>query len=529
IVKSEMKKQHSTILAVVPANVDFKTQEVLSLCQKYDSEGKRTVGIITRPDTADNGQAITCVAIAKGERKDEVSIGHDWHVLRNRSTEELKNDTTVESRDAVEVDFLRQEPWVQLGTENLGVITLRTRLSKILLDAASQEFPKLADKISAKLLEITVESKRLGGDSMTDEQKRDIFYAGTEKLKKRTILYVSGDTLHDTSDHEASHAIHIRSRIVEQSELFRDRILKEGHSYVSQLEPPGINPNADLRTIAKGSRISAMGKLEPSSKTPKMEIQEAKKHLDELRGMELPGTFNPHHINIFFWQQSRNWNQIAMEHIVKTFRHCELYFEHATRMAFAPDPLLSEEPTFGNHEVIAQRVFRLICSDLEIMKGEAKKELGKLEIDRTHKQLNFNPKYMAENRQQRNAGNAKRSIEAVVKDPALQNKDSKGPVPELNPNTLAELQRRHTQDDRTEEEAENFLNAAWLQYKVIERHFMRKLVDITPNDRKIKSEVFQELVEEDRDLEKKKKNLKLRSEILQKCLDVLKGSKNGIS
>ena len=369
IMESEMKKQHSTILAVVAANIDFKTQKVLSLCEEYDSKGERTVGIITRPDTAEKSRAETYVAIAQGLRKDEVRIQYDWHVLRNRSSEELRNNTTIEDRNAAEEKFLREEPWARLGPENLGVVTLRTRLSKILLDAACREFPKLMAKTKAKLKELAAERRSLGGDDRTEEEKRHIFSVAAKNLKDRKSHYVKGVPQYDANHHhlDPSHPIHIGSRIVEQSELFRDRIMTEGHAYSSQLEHSGINPDADLRSIA--SHISAMEKLEPSSKTPQEEIQEAKKHLDELRGDELPGTFNPQHINDFFREQSKLWNQIAEEHIGKTFEHCKLYFKHATLLAFAPDPLRSEMPTFVNHQVVAERVFKLICGKLEKNEG----------------------------------------------------------------------------------------------------------------------------------------------------------------
>ena len=551
IVESEMKKQHSTILAVVAANRDFKTQGVLSLCEEYDSKGERTVGIITRPDKAENSQAETCVAIAQGLRKDEVRIQHGWHVLRNRNSEELKNNTTIEARNAAEERFLREEPWARLGPENLGVVTLRIRLSKILLDATSREFPKLMAKTKAQLKELAAERKSLGGDNRTEEEKRHIFSVAAENLKDRTSYYVKGIPQYDANHHhlDPSHPIHIGSRIVEQSELFRDRIMTEGHAYSSQLEPSGINPDADLRSIA--SHISAMEKLEPSSKTPQEEIQEAKKHLDELRGDELPGTFNPQHINDFFREQSKLWNQIAEEHIGKAFEHCKLYFKHATPLAFAPDPLRSERPTFVNHQVVAERVFKLICGKLEKMKEEAKRELSQIENDRTETQLNSLPKYLAEYRQQRNTRNANRTTDALVKDVVLQNKDLKRPIPELNPNTIAEGQRRHTQDDRTEEEAEDFLNAAWLQYKVcdtfprlfslvlinqqvmrdcyivniatqvVERHFMQGLSELTPEVHLLEDKMFQELVEEDKHLEQRKEELKRKSEVLQKCHDIL--------
>ena len=185
------------------------------------------------------------------------------------------------------------------------------------------------------------------------------------------------------------------------------------------------------------------------------------------------------------------------------------------------------------------------------MKEEAKRELSQIENDRTETQLNSLPKYLAEYRQQRNTRNANRTTDALVKDVVLQNKDLKRPRPELNPNTITEGQRRHTQDDRTEEEAEDFLNAAWLQYKVcdtfprlfslvlinqqfmrdcyivniatqvVERHFMQGLSELTPEVHLLEDKMFQELVEEDKHLEQRKEELKRKSEVLQKCHDIL--------
>ncbi|KAH7330496.1 putative interferon-induced GTP-binding protein Mx [Rhexocercosporidium sp. MPI-PUGE-AT-0058] len=516
-----MKKSNSTILAVVPANIDFKNQGVLALCEQHDSKGERTVGIITRPDMVQRAQAETCVAIAQGQRKDEVSIRHDWHVLRNRSSDELKNGTTIEERDAEERNLLSRDPWARLGPENLGIDTLRARLSTILFGAAGREFPVLAAKTKLQLEGLTARRELLGGDNRTVKEKQDIFYAATQSLINRTQFYVEGIYGQDTIHLGADHAIKLRARIVEQSELFRDRIFNEGHSYVSQLELSGLNPDADQCSIAKKSRVSPMKKLTPSSKAPEVEIQDAKKYLDENRGMELPGTFNPRNINDFFWEQSKPWNQIAEEHIGKTFEHCELYFKHATEMAFAPESLNENKFTFGSHLVVANRVFKLICIGLEKLKKEAKAELNKIENDRTKTQLNFNPKYMAEYRQQRNARNAARAINAVAKDAVLQNKDAKRPPPELNPNTLAELQNRHTQSDRTEEEADDFLRSAWIHYRVVERHFMRRLSELIPDVRDIEAKEFQRLVEEDKELEEEKDKLKQKSDMLQRCLQIL--------
>ncbi len=41
--------------AVVPANVDVATQEIVQLAEDADPKGKRTLGVITKPDLVDKG------------------------------------------------------------------------------------------------------------------------------------------------------------------------------------------------------------------------------------------------------------------------------------------------------------------------------------------------------------------------------------------------------------------------------------------------------------------------------------------
>ena len=41
-----------SILAVIPCNVDIATQEILKLAEKFDPDGVRTMGVLTKPDLA---------------------------------------------------------------------------------------------------------------------------------------------------------------------------------------------------------------------------------------------------------------------------------------------------------------------------------------------------------------------------------------------------------------------------------------------------------------------------------------------
>ena len=50
-----MKNPRSVILAVIPANVDIATQEILKMAKKCDAGGERTLGVLTKPDLVDRG------------------------------------------------------------------------------------------------------------------------------------------------------------------------------------------------------------------------------------------------------------------------------------------------------------------------------------------------------------------------------------------------------------------------------------------------------------------------------------------
>lgn len=41
--------------AVVPANVDIATQEIIQMAEDADPDGQRTLGVFTKPDLVDRG------------------------------------------------------------------------------------------------------------------------------------------------------------------------------------------------------------------------------------------------------------------------------------------------------------------------------------------------------------------------------------------------------------------------------------------------------------------------------------------
>jgi hypothetical protein len=43
------------VRAVVPANIDIATQEIIQMAEDADPNGQRTLGVLTKPDLVDKG------------------------------------------------------------------------------------------------------------------------------------------------------------------------------------------------------------------------------------------------------------------------------------------------------------------------------------------------------------------------------------------------------------------------------------------------------------------------------------------
>lgn len=79
------------MLAVVPANVDIATQEILEKAEDVDPEGIRTLGVLTKPDLVDKGAEKNVIDFVEG-RTHQLKLG--WHVLRNAGQADLQKPIT---------------------------------------------------------------------------------------------------------------------------------------------------------------------------------------------------------------------------------------------------------------------------------------------------------------------------------------------------------------------------------------------------------------------------------------------------
>jgi hypothetical protein len=139
MVLSYMRNPRSIMLAVVPANVDIATQEIIEIARELDSDGQRTLRILTKPDLVDEGAEDKIIELV--ERKPETQ-GLGWVVVKNLGQKDLQDSSKI--RDIEEEKFRSSPPWSRLSKQNYGIEALGWRLQALLASNVRREFPKVS-------------------------------------------------------------------------------------------------------------------------------------------------------------------------------------------------------------------------------------------------------------------------------------------------------------------------------------------------------------------------------------------------
>ncbi|RAH43516.1 putative dynamin GTPase [Aspergillus brunneoviolaceus CBS 621.78] len=309
VVQSYMKEPRSIILAVISAKNDYANQIVLRLAREADKSGNRTLGVITKPDTLVATSESERMFISLARNRDvEFRLG--WHTLRNMDSDQ--GTGTLAERDQKEREFFSRGAWAEMPASLVGISSLRTRLSKLLLRQIAAELPSLIEEIEATEDECTLQLRKLGEPRATlDEQK--VYLINISQSFQSLIKAAVDGTYNETffEDNQSTTGRHKRLRAVIQNlnEAFADRLNRRGNyrkitDNDSQLEP-------FTQTQVSVTRSGFID-----------HIQEL---MRQTRGRELPGTFNPMIVGELFLEQCRPWEVITHEHILTTWRAAQRF------------------------------------------------------------------------------------------------------------------------------------------------------------------------------------------------------------
>ncbi|CAG8503421.1 7610_t:CDS:2 [Diversispora eburnea] len=136
LVKEYIKKEQSIIIATITCRDEIDNQAIVTLAKEADPAGRRTLGVLTKPDTIERGTHDIWLKILRGEAH-KLSLG--YYVF-------------FESRD----------PWKDFMSDRIGVKKLRHKLSELLIQAIKRDLPKISKDAEEKLDE-AYETSALSG------------------------------------------------------------------------------------------------------------------------------------------------------------------------------------------------------------------------------------------------------------------------------------------------------------------------------------------------------------------------------
>ena len=196
LVADYLKNPRSIILAVVSAKNDIGNQIILRRAREVDPQGLRTLGIITKPDTLSKGSKAeeAFLALAKNE---DVVFRLGWHVVKNLDSGVTDSQPTPPfNREEQEASYFKNSNFKSLPSHHIGIISLRTRLSKVLFHQIRSELPRLVKDIESRISSSKAIRDKLGCSRATILEQKTFLIELSQSFQSICRAAVRGDYDH---------------------------------------------------------------------------------------------------------------------------------------------------------------------------------------------------------------------------------------------------------------------------------------------------------------------------------------------
>ncbi|KAG6311522.1 hypothetical protein E4U44_004204 [Claviceps purpurea] len=310
LVLGYVRSPRSIILAVVSAKSDFALQEITQMAREVDPEGDRTLGLITKPDALDVGSDSEASYVKLAQNNDVVfRLG--WHVLKNRDFK--MRDASSAERDAAEARFFSSGIWATLDPSNLGVGTLKPRLSDVLKNQILQQLPDLLHDVETAISDCTSVLNRLGTPRGSANEQRKYLLKVSRDFTNLMKAAINGEYKHPffgSAKTDEGYNKRLRARVQNTLTAFKE-VMRERGQQRKIVDDDAYQSGLGIRNVVRSDYI-----------------EEVKDLMERSRGCELSGTFNPLIIGELFAEQCQPWKDLTSEIETKVLQSVD-EVEHA--------------------------------------------------------------------------------------------------------------------------------------------------------------------------------------------------------
>ncbi|KAF1999016.1 hypothetical protein P154DRAFT_577402 [Amniculicola lignicola CBS 123094] len=330
--KQWISKENAIILAIINAENVEDNQRIIRLVKEIDPRGERAIPVLTKPDRLQGDEDAQNDRIEKILGEKRTFFMQPWHVLRNRTPDDLKNNNTTGLTDeqmiARDEEFFSKAPWNRLKTpdsKRWGIIHLRARLARVLADRMRKSVRPMGNGIENRLRELE------------------------RTLKMPSYLMGSDDDMRQTFRGTVAQAVWITNKGIEGKQedpffnynFFEKQVEnskekgKDGKSIkpVLKLEPRMIRGRLNIlydefeevmRTKAHNPAL-VWPYDAPDDDEAYLEVAMQILKLDS--GTEFPDLMDPQRINPLFHNYTRKWKGFADKLVGKAQNLCTEFLE----------------------------------------------------------------------------------------------------------------------------------------------------------------------------------------------------------
>ncbi|KAG1785552.1 P-loop containing nucleoside triphosphate hydrolase protein [Suillus plorans] len=150
-----IEKKNTIILTTIPMSDDMENQQSMSLARAADPNGKRTIGVLTKPDTLGTGainQRRKWVEIIEG-RSEEHTLKHGFYCVRlPDDSERAQRLSRAESQRRAAEYFDTTSPWKDVTERHrFGIPGFVSDISRLLIQLIEETLPCLREDVDTLL------------------------------------------------------------------------------------------------------------------------------------------------------------------------------------------------------------------------------------------------------------------------------------------------------------------------------------------------------------------------------------------
>ncbi|KAF9483003.1 hypothetical protein BDN70DRAFT_800459 [Pholiota conissans] len=167
LVLDYISKPNSVILAVSPANVDLANSESLKLARSVDSQGRRTIGVLTKLDLMDAGT--NALDILTG-RVYPLKLGFIGIV--NRSQQDINSEKSMADALDSETEFFRNHPAYRNIAHKNGTKYLAKTLNQVLINHIRDKLPDMKARLNTLMGQAQQELNSFGDSAIFGDKNQ---------------------------------------------------------------------------------------------------------------------------------------------------------------------------------------------------------------------------------------------------------------------------------------------------------------------------------------------------------------------